>query len=122
MLVGIAAVSYAGELGHETAMPAEPNLADKGASEMFAFLRTHTPEDVLVFPKPRTLALFTERRVAARSPEQSKGQSLAFLRAIHATVVFEAEWGAGRTAHTIGTVGSGGLSRRRIPSLTDEFD
>src|ERR1700760_3763775 len=67
-LVGIAAVSYAGELRYETSMPAEPNVADAAAAETFAFVREHTsPDEVIVFPKPRTLALFTERNVAALS-------------------------------------------------------
>jgi hypothetical protein len=96
-LVGIAAVSYAGEIKHEQRMPAEPNVADASAVELFAFVRAHTsPEDVLVFPKPRMLALFTGRRVAALSPEQNPEQSLAFLRAIHATVVIDPEWSAVR--------------------------
>jgi hypothetical protein len=96
-LVGIAAVSYAGELRYETSMLAEPNVADAAAGQLFAFVREHTsPEDVLVFPKPRTLALFTERRVAALSPEQSATQSVALLRAIHATVVIDPEWSAVR--------------------------
>jgi len=51
-----------------------------------------------VFPKPRTLALFTERRVAAPSPEQSEAQSVAFLRSIHATVLVDPEWSAVRAS------------------------
>jgi hypothetical protein len=97
VLVGTVVVSYAGELRHEQRMPAEPNVADASAAQLFAFVREHTsPEDVLVFPKPRTLALFTGRRVAALSPEQSAAQSLSFLRAIHATVVIDPEWSAVR--------------------------
>jgi hypothetical protein len=97
VLVGIVAVSYAGELRHEQRMPADPNVADASATQLFAFVRERTsPDDVLVFPKPRTLALFTGRRVAALSPEQSVAQSLAFLRAIHATVVIDPEWSAVR--------------------------
>jgi hypothetical protein len=96
-LVGIAAVSYAGEIRHTQRMPAEPNVSDATAEQLFAFVREHTsPEDVLVFPKPRTLALLTERRVAALSPEQSGAQSLAFLRGIHATVLIDPEWSAVR--------------------------
>ncbi len=98
-LVGWAAVSYAGEIRHENAMPAEPNVADSDVQAMFAFAREHTSiGDVLVFPKPRTLALFTERRVAALSPEQSEAQSVAFLRSIHATVLVDPEWSAVRAS------------------------
>ena len=76
-------------------MPAEPNIADTDAAGMFHFIKTQTsPDDVLVFAKPRTLALIAERRVAALSPEQSMAQSQAFLRAIHATVLIDAEWSA----------------------------
>ena len=107
VLVGIATVSYAGEIGHEQRLPAEPNVSDATAGQLFAFIRVHTsPEDVLVFPKPRTLALLTERRVAALSPEQSVAQSLAFLRGIHATVLIDPEWSAVRlSADEIKAVG-----------------
>jgi hypothetical protein len=106
-LVGIGAVSYAGELRYETSMPAEPNVADAGAAEMFAFVREHTaPEDVIVFPKPRSLALFTGRRVAALSPEQSEAQSVEFLRAIHATVLIDPEWSAVRSGDKAKTTGA----------------
>jgi hypothetical protein len=97
MLVGFAAVSYAGETRYERSMPAEPNVADTDAARMFHFIETQTsPDDVLVFPKPRTLALIADRRVAALSPEQSMAQSQAFLRTIHATVLIDAEWSAVR--------------------------
>jgi hypothetical protein len=93
--VALAVVSYAGEIKHESSLPNEPNVADASAKEMFAFVRAHTsPEDVLVFPKPRTLALFTDRRVAALAPDQSEQQSLAFLRSIHATVMIKSQWSA----------------------------
>jgi hypothetical protein len=106
-LVAVAALSYAGEIRHEGSQPAEPNVADTAATEMFAFVREHTtPEDVLVFPKPRTLALFTGRRVAALSPEQNDAQSIAFLRAIHATVLIDAEWSAVRVGNEIQAVGA----------------
>jgi hypothetical protein len=105
-VVGLAAVSYAGEIAHERSLPAAPNVADASAAEMFAFVREHTsPDDVLVFPKPRTLSLFTERRVAALSPEQSTEQSMAFLRAIHATVVIDPEWSAVRANRDISALG-----------------
>jgi hypothetical protein len=88
-------VSYAGEIRYARSLPAEPNVADSDALGMFEFVQAQTsPDDVLVFPKPRTLALFTGRRVAALSPDQSMAQSLAFLRAIHATVLIDAEWSA----------------------------
>lgn len=106
-LVGLAAVSYAGEIRHEGSLAAEPNVADADAQDVFAFVRTHTsPADVLVFPKPRILALFTERRVAALSPEQSEPQSIAFLRAIHATVVIDPEWSAVRTDNELAALGA----------------
>jgi hypothetical protein len=91
-LVGTAAVSYAGEIRYEASLPAEPNVANADAMKMFDFLRENTaPADVLVFSKPRTLALYTDRTVAALSPEQTEAQSLAFLRAIHATVVIDSD-------------------------------
>jgi hypothetical protein len=105
-VVGLAALSYAGETMHERSLPAEPNVADASATEVFAFVREHTsPNDVLVFPKPRTLSLFTARRAAGLSPEQSTEQSLAFLRAIHATVVIDPEWSAVRAGGEISALG-----------------
>jgi hypothetical protein len=60
---------------------------------MFDYLRGHSsPEDVLVFSKPRSLALFTGRRVAALSPDQTQTQQLAFLKSIHATILVDAVW------------------------------
>jgi hypothetical protein len=106
-LIAFAAVSYAGRIRYERSMPAEPNVVDAGAAEMFAFAREHTStEDVLVFPKARTLALFADRRVAALSPEQNEAQSLAFLRAIHATVVIDPEWSAVRLGDEMKTIGA----------------
>jgi hypothetical protein len=94
-LVVAAAVSYAGEIRYEASLPAGPNVANADAVKMFEFVRENTgPEDVLVFSKPRTLALFGDRTVAALSPEQTETQSLAFLRAIHATVVIDSDWSA----------------------------
>jgi hypothetical protein len=107
VLVGFAAVSYAGEIRSEVSAPAQPNVADEDAGRMMAFVREHTsPEDVLVFPKPRTLALFTDRRVAAISPEQTETQSLAFLQSIHATVVIDPEWSAVRLSPEIRALGA----------------
>ncbi|MBV8515577.1 MAG: hypothetical protein JO260_09800 [Acidobacteria bacterium] len=105
-VVGLATVSYAGEIRHKRSLPAEPNVADQSATEMFAFVREHTsPDDVVVFPKPRTLALFTERRAAGLSPEQSTEQSLAFLRAMHATVVIDPDWSAVRASGETSALG-----------------
>jgi hypothetical protein len=91
--VGIVAVSYAGKIRHEAALPADPNVADADAESMFEYVRAHSsPEDVLVFSKPRSLALFTDRRVAALSPDQNQAQQLAFLNSIHATILVDAAW------------------------------
>ncbi len=58
-----------------------------------SIVRGHSsPEDVLVFSKPRSLALFTGRRVAALSPDQNQTQQLAFLNSIHATILVDAAW------------------------------
>jgi hypothetical protein len=90
---GIVAVSYAGKIRHEAALPAEPNVADADAASMFEYVRGHsTPADVVVFSKPRSLALFTGRRVAALSPDQTQTQQFAFLNSIHATILVDAVW------------------------------
>lgn len=106
-LVGFATVSYAGELRYESSMPAAPNVIDGAAAKVFAFVREHTSQDeVIVFPKPRTLALFTDRNVAALSPEQTVTQSLDFLRAIHATVLVDPEWSAVRLGDEVKAAGA----------------
>ena len=106
-IVGLVALSYAGEIKNESSLPREPNVAEVSAKEMFAFVRAQTStQDVLVFPKPRILALFTERRVAALSPDQSEQQSLAFLRSIHATVMIDSNWSAVRTPEEMTKLGA----------------
>jgi hypothetical protein len=105
--VGIVAVSYAGKIRHEAALPAEPNVADADAESMFEYLRGHnSPADVLVFSKPRSLALFTDRRVAALSPDQTQAQQLAFLNSIRATILVDAAWSEIKTGDSLAADGA----------------
>jgi hypothetical protein len=105
--VGIVAVSYAGKTRHEAALPAEPNVADADAASMFEYVRGHSsPEDVLVFSKPRSLALFTDRRVAALSPDQTPTQQAAFLNSIHATILVDAAWSEIKTGDSLAADGA----------------
>ncbi len=105
--VGIVAVSYAGKIRHEAALPAEPNVADADAASMFEYVRGHSsPEDVLVFSKPRSLALFTDRRVAALSPGQTPTQQAAFLNSIRATILVDAAWSEIKTGDSLAADGA----------------
>jgi hypothetical protein len=90
LLVGF---TYAGAIGTLSRKPAEPNVRDSTAQEMFIFLRANTqPAEVLVFPKPRTLALFTNRRVASLAPNEMPEDSFQFMKSIHAPILVKPKW------------------------------
>jgi hypothetical protein len=92
-IAGVAVLSYAGQFARERAAAAEPDVMDAGAQEIFAFVRTHTsPDDTLVFPKPRSLALFTDRNVAALSPDQPVERSVKFITNIRSNVLIDPDW------------------------------
>jgi hypothetical protein len=55
------------------------------SQELFHAVPQHTqPEDVLIFIKPRALALLTDRRCAAYHPVQTDEELWAYLRQIQA--------------------------------------
>jgi hypothetical protein len=86
--------TYAGEFRKEARQPAEANVYDATAQELFSFLRAHTrPSEILIFPKPRSLALFTSRPVASFGPGESPKDSANFMRSIHATILVNPAWG-----------------------------
>ena len=93
LLMLFAGVTYAGEYTNASRQPPEPNVQDATAQELFSFLRTHTqPADVLSFPKPRSLALFTNRRVATLGPAELPEDSYQFMKSVNASILVEARW------------------------------
>jgi len=93
LLMLFAGVTYAGEFRNVSLQPAEPNVRDATARELFSFLRTHTqPAEVLIFPKPRSLALFTNRRVASLAPAELPEDSYQFMKSVNASILVEARW------------------------------
>jgi len=92
-LIALICGTYAGKAWQDSRMSPEPNVDDPAAQELFAFLRAHTREsDLLVFPKPRALALFTNRRTASLDPGGSPEHSFQFLKSVHADVLVEPVW------------------------------
>lgn len=86
-------VTYAGAIRRLSQEPSEPNVRDSTAKEMFVFLRANTPpEEVLVFPKPRSLALFTNRGTASLAPNETPEDSYQFMRSIQAPILVKPEW------------------------------
>jgi hypothetical protein len=86
-------VTYGGEFLRESRQRPEPNVNDPAAQELFLFLRANTkPSEVLIFAKPRSLALFTNREVASFGPDESPEDSMNFMRSIHATILVKTDW------------------------------
>jgi hypothetical protein len=93
LLVVVTAATYAEEFTLQARETPEPNVRDVTAQELFAFLREHTPpSEVLVFPKPRSLALFTDRDVASLALDESSEDSANFMKSIHATILVTPNW------------------------------
>jgi hypothetical protein len=86
-------LTYIGQIRKESSQQAEPNVHDASAQELFSFLRASTqPSEVLIFPKPRCLALFTNRAVASFAPDEAPEDSADFMRSIHATILVNTNW------------------------------
>jgi len=93
LLMLFAGVTYAGEIRNISRQLPEPNVQDATARELFSFLRAHTqPAEVLIFPKPRSLALFTNRRVASLAPEELPEDSYQFMKSVNADILVAPRW------------------------------
>jgi hypothetical protein len=93
VLVLFCGVTYGGEFRRESRQQPEPNVNDPAARELFSFVRASTqPSEVLIFAKPRSLALFTNREVASLSPDESPEDSANFMKSIHATILVKTDW------------------------------
>jgi hypothetical protein len=92
-LVVFCGVTYGAEIRNLARQRPEPNVNDPAARELFSFLQAHTePSEVLIFAKPRSLALFTNREVASFAPDESPEDSANFVQSIHATVLVRTDW------------------------------
>jgi hypothetical protein len=89
LLVAIT-VSYAGAFHWNARQPHPLDVADAEAQELFAYVRQNTvPTDLLVFQKPRILALFTGRSTTMLAPDEPAALSVQFLAANHARFLIQ---------------------------------
>lgn len=66
------------------------DVRDPEAQELFAYLKENTkPTDLLVFQKPRTLALFTDRYTTMLAPDEAPAQSRRFFLSTHAQFLIQ---------------------------------
>jgi hypothetical protein len=93
VLVLFCGLTFSGEIRRESRQQHEPNVHDATAQELFSFLQNNTqPSEVLIFVKPRSLALFTNRPVASFAPDELPEDSANFMRSIRATILVKADW------------------------------
>jgi hypothetical protein len=71
-LAALIGISYLVALRQSPWQASIANVADPSAQQTFVFLRTHTtPSDLIVFPRPRSMALSTGRRTATLGPQET---------------------------------------------------
>jgi hypothetical protein len=86
-------VTYVGGLRARPWQAALANVNDTSAQELFTFLRSQTERsDVLLFSKPRSLALFSERRTASLGPDEPARDSARFLEQANVGFVIQTSW------------------------------
>jgi hypothetical protein len=86
LLLAGALVSYAGRYATLDRGPLRHGVATPGARQMFQYVSDHTPSDALVlFAKPRAMALFTRRTSAAPYVPQHDEQLLTYLHDVKAS-------------------------------------
>ena len=89
-LFAFVALTYAGVYRWRATQDRLVDVSDPAASELFAFITANTqPEDVLIFPASRSLALFTNRNVGRLAPGETPAQSAAFFASVHARWLIE---------------------------------
>jgi hypothetical protein len=90
--IGIA-ITYLGALRQAPRQSSVSNVLDPSAQELSLFLRTESaPSDLLVFSKPRSIALFTGRETASLGPEESASDSAEFLKRSGANFLIQTVW------------------------------
>jgi 4-amino-4-deoxy-L-arabinose transferase-like glycosyltransferase len=87
------AITYFGGLRQRPWQAALANVNDTSAQELFTFLRSQTqPSDLLLFSKPRSLALFSGRAVGSLGVEEPAGESVRFVRENGVRFVIQSSW------------------------------
>jgi hypothetical protein len=87
------AITYFGGLPQRSWQASLANVNDASAQELFTFLRAQTqPSDLLLFSKPRSIALFSGRTTASLGPEESARESMRFVREKDVRFVIQAAW------------------------------
>ena len=93
-VVACVAITYLGGLQQRRASLA--NVKDASAQELFAFLRAQTrPSDLMLFSKPRSIALFSGRTTASLGPDESVADCARFLRENDVRFVIQTAWSPG---------------------------
>jgi hypothetical protein len=86
-------VTYAGKARSLSRQPLEANVGDPSCREMAAYVKGHTePSDVLIFPKPRGLALLTDRYTASLAPDEAPADSYEFMKSVKARFIVSPVW------------------------------
>jgi hypothetical protein len=92
-LAALIGISYLVALHQSPWQASIANVADLSAQQMFVFLRAHTTSsDLIVFPKPRSIALYTGRRAASLGPDETPDDALDFLQRTGATILIQTAW------------------------------
>jgi hypothetical protein len=87
------AVTYFGGLRQRPWQASLANVNDTSAQELFRFLRSQTqPSDLLLFSKPRSLALFSGRAVGSLGAEEPASESVRFVRENGVRFVIQSSW------------------------------
>ena len=87
------AITYFGGLRQRPWQAALANVNDTSAQELFTFLRSRTqPSDLLLFSKPRSLALFSGRAVGSLGAEEPASESVRFVRENGVRFVIQSSW------------------------------
>ena len=87
------AITYFGGLRQRPWQAALANVNDTSAQELFTFLRSQTqPSDLLLFSKPRSIALFSGRLTASLGADELTNESARFLREKDVRFVIQTPW------------------------------
>ncbi len=86
-------VTYFGGLRQRPWQASLANVNDASAWELFTFLRGQTQtSDLLLFSKPRSVALFSGRAAASLGVNEPAGDSLRFVREKDVRFVIQTSW------------------------------
>jgi len=106
-------VTYVGSLSQPIRSATAADVNDPSAQELFSFLRAQTaPSDLLVFSKPRTISLFTNRMASSLGPDATPEDSARFLQSAGAQFLIQSTWNPPAYHHLI---------EKHGPSMTEVF-